>query len=115
MVACTPVNTASDGSSSSATDRIVVSEMEGTVAGMSIYQLINSRKPNWLEANRANSFNNQVGVKVYLDESRSPVPIGRLERMRARDVKAVEYYDELSAQSRFGPGHNAGVVVVRTR
>jgi hypothetical protein len=118
LVACGSTGATSDDASSDAVsaDRIAVDNLSTPVGGMSVYEVVSQYRPMWLRKRGANSINNPVDIKVYLDGSGSPY--GTVESLRnvpATEVASVQYFDAAAAQFRFGVGNVAGALLVTTR
>ena len=78
------------------------------------YDAVESLRSNWLNSKGADSFRNPSQVRVYLDD----VSFGDISTLRSismADVVYLKHYDGVSASSRWGLGHGAGVIYVSTR
>jgi hypothetical protein len=85
------------------------------VAGQSnLYDVLHAQRPNWLVARSQNSFMNPGRVQVYLDDVR----IGGVDQLRnisMQGIDHVQWYDPITASSRWGLNHEMGAIVVSTR
>ena len=78
------------------------------------YDVVEALRANWLNTRGPDSFKNPSVVRVYLDN----VSLGDKETLRTIAITTVvyiKYYDGLSATSRWGLDHGAGVIYVSTR
>lgn len=116
--ACATTGSSSSPESKSgvSADRIVVDELDFPVDGQSAYDLVSQYKAQWLEKRGRMSINNPVSIKVYVDNTGSPLGgISSLREIRAQDVAYIEHYDGTAAQFKFGVSNNAGAILVRTK
>ena len=98
-------------------DPVLTAEEIASVTGAaSLYDVIRLRRPRWLRSPNPTSIRAelQTGIRVYMDR----VEFGGLESLR--DVQPsvawqVQYLRPSEAESRFGPGHPNGVIVVLTK
>src|SRR5215203_5057996 len=80
---------------------------------LTVYDAVIAMRSNWLRPRGPDSFSSPSEVLVYLDGTR----LGDVERLREFQptlVASVRYLDALAAQARWGVGHAAGVIEVRT-
>lgn len=79
-----------------------------------IYDAVEGLRSKWLQTRGADSFQSPTQVKVYLDNSL----FGGIESMRnivTTTISYVRWFDGVSATSRWGLDHGAGVIYVSTR
>lgn len=117
LSACASSSSSSeDSSSAGSSDAIVVDELSFPVAGMSAYELVNQYNSNWLRKRGSTSFNNEVPIKVYLDNSGSAAgTISYLRNIQAVNVASIHHYDASEAQFKFGLDNTSGAILVRTK
>lgn len=104
----------SGGTSSSRTGPITRVELE-SVAASDAYEAIQSLRSRWLRsrAARTPSDPNPEPV-VYVDGT----PRGGLQELRSlsvQDIETINFINGPDATTRWGTGHHAGVIDVRTR
>lgn len=78
------------------------------------YDAVEALRPSWFNTRGADSFKNPSVVRVYLDN----VSLGDKETLRTIVVAGITYmrwYDGVTATSRWGLNHGAGVIYVSTR
>lgn len=78
------------------------------------YDVVETLRSNWLNTRGADSFNTPSYVRVYLDNA----SLGGKETLRTIAISTVvyiRYFDGISATSRWGLDHGAGVIYVSTR
>jgi len=79
-----------------------------------VYDAIQSLRPNWLLTHGTNSMTqNPTVVQVYLDNTR----LGGVETLSTINLSSVVYirhYDGVEATARWGLDHGAGVIYVST-
>lgn len=79
-----------------------------------LYELIRSLRPSWIRRWGGSTEQGASGAQVYLDEA----PVGGLDALHGIAVESVVYlrrYDAIDAASRWGIGHEGGVILVSTR
>jgi hypothetical protein len=97
-------------------NRILVTELDAPVDGLSAYQVVQQYRSNWLQKRGPTSFNNPVPIKVYLDGTSSPYgTVEALRRIRAVNVASIRHFNAQEAQFRFGLGNVSGAILVQTR
>jgi hypothetical protein len=100
-----------------ATDRNVITQAQFSGYHFnSAYDAVTTLRSNWLNTRGPDSFDsNRVSqVKVYLDN----VLLGdvtTLQSVAMTNVVYLKHFDGVSASSRWGLGHAAGVIYVSTR
>lgn len=75
------------------------------------YEAVVALHPNWLQPRGPDSFSAVSRVEVYQDAAH----VGGIDQLRAIAASTITYirwYDGVSAQQRFGVGHNNGVIYV---
>jgi hypothetical protein len=80
---------------------------------LTVYDAVIALRSNWVRPRGPDSFTTPSQVIVYLDGIR----LGDVERLREFQptlVASVRYLDGIAAQARWGVGHSAGVIEVRT-
>src|SRR5688572_27893850 len=80
---------------------------------VTVYDAVIAMRSNWVRPRGPDSFSSPSQVLVYLDGNR----LGDVERLREFQptlVATVRYLDAIAAQARWGVGHAAGVIEVRT-
>jgi len=98
-------------------DAVLTQEEIASVSGASsLYDVIRLRRPRWLRSPQPTSIRTelQTGTRVYMDR----VEFGGLESLREIHPSVayeVQYLRPSQAESRFGPGHPNGAIVVITK
>lgn len=95
-------------------DLITQEQIRQTGATSNAYTLVQRLRPNWLRKRGRSSVMNPGSILVYVDGSR----YGGVERLRALQVTNVESFAFLggaAATTRFGTGHDHGVIAVTTK
>lgn len=78
------------------------------------YEAVESLRSNWMNTRGTDSFKTPTVVRVYLDN----VSLGDKETLRTItlvNVVYIKFFDGISATSRWGLNHGAGVIYVSTR
>jgi hypothetical protein len=78
------------------------------------YDAVEALRSNWFNTRGADSFQRPSIVRVYLDN----VSLGDKETLRTiaiTSISYIQYFDGVSATSRWGVNHGAGVIFVSTR
>ena len=78
------------------------------------YELIRNLRPHWLEVRGGGSVGATMVKRVYLDD----LDLGGIEHLRqitTPTIESIRYYDGPAATQRWGSGHAAGVIQIRTR
>lgn len=118
LTACSATTpSASTGSRSGVhSDRIVVSELSVSVAGLTAYDVVEQYKSHWLRKRGRTSINSPVPIKVYVDGVKSPYgSISSLREIQAVNVASIERLSAQDAQFEFGLGNVSGALIVRTK
>ena len=111
-VACK--RSASKTTASASTNRNLLTRSQIDQRYSTVYDAIEGLRSNWLNTRGTDSFNNPSVVRVYLDN----VSLGDKETLRTIAVSSIAYvrwYDGVTATSRWGLNHGAGVIYVSTR
>ena len=100
---------------SRSTDRTIVTREELVHTHYAnLYDAVAALRHNWLQPRGADSFSNPSQVRVYLDN----VSLGSTESLRnlpANSVMYMKWFDGVSATTRWGTDHAAGVIFLSTR
>jgi hypothetical protein len=99
---------------STSTNRNVLTRAQIDQRYSTVYDAVEAMRSNWLNTRGADSFNNPSVVRVYLDN----VSLGDKETLKTISVSSISYvrwYDGVTATSRWGLNHGAGVIYVSTR
>ena len=78
------------------------------------YDAVEALRSNWLNTRGSDSFQTPSYVRVYLDN----VSLGGTETLRSiavGSINYIKYFDGITATSRWGVNHGAGVIYVSTR
>lgn len=93
----------------------LISRAEIEEAGpSSAYDLVQKLRPIWLRKRGNTSFTQETDVVIYFDGVR----MGEREALReisSTNVESLEFLDARRATARYGEGHVAGAILVRTR
>ena len=79
-----------------------------------VYELVQTHRPMWLNKRGPVSFQNDGDVVVYLDEVARVGGPASLREIATASVGAVRYLDAVEANYRFGRGHPYGAILVST-
>lgn len=95
---------------------LTVEEIASVGGAASLYDVIRLKRPRWLRPPQPTSVRTelQTGVRVYLDR----VEFGGVEALRDIHPSVawqVQYLRPSQAETRFGPGHPNGAIVVLTK
>ena len=113
----TSASTASQASASrgpTAASRYVVTEEElASVGDRSAYEALQQLRPTFLRSRDPQTSSNPTPkpVDVYVDGGRTE-GLDALKGIRASTVKEMRFYEPQDANTRFGTGHNGGVIAV---
>ena len=79
------------------------------------YDAVYAIRRNWL-ANREvdDTFSKASERQVYLDNARMG-GLEKLREIRASEVVSITYIDGIQAHARWGMGHDAGVLLIKSR
>ena len=83
--------------------------------GLSVIQVIQRLRPNWLRTRGTASFGGGAAVPQAVMDG---VPLGdfsELGGVSAREVRGIEFVSAGDATTRFGTGYPGGAILVRTR
>ncbi len=111
LAGCGGAATASGGGNSN----LITSELlrEADPEGLSVYQIIERTRPQWLRASRSAPTGTDFAQVVL-----NGVPYGDINDLRSLDadgVDSIEYMRASDATTRFGTGYVAGAILVRMR
>jgi hypothetical protein len=93
---------------------LLTQETLRTGSQSNVYEAVQAIRPNWLRPRGPDSFRNPGQVQVYLDAVR----LGGVETLRTipvQQVQFIQWYDPVSASSRWGLDHGHGAILVSTR
>ncbi|MFB6098825.1 MAG: hypothetical protein ABEK84_06915 [Salinibacter sp.] len=113
---CAGSGASSGASSAAGTDRIVVSELEYPIGGLTAYDIVERERPNWLLKRCRSTIMEPSPIKVYVDNTGSAYgTVEALREIEALNVAVIEHFSAQEAQTRFGMGNLSGAILVRTR
>ena len=101
-------------SAPSANRNVLTREQLGESRFTTAYDAVEALRSNWLNTRGADSFQRPSVVRVYLDN----VSLGDKETLRTiaiTSISYIRYFDAITATSRWGVDHGAGVIFVSTR
>ena len=116
----TSASTASQASSNrgptSASRYIVTEEELASVGDRSAYEALQQLRPAFLRSRDPQTTSNPTpkAVDVYVDGGRTE-GLEALRGIRASAVKEMRFYEPQDANTKFGTGHNGGVIAVTMR
>lgn len=103
------------GKSSGGDPDVITQEQIQEVGTMSsAYSLVQRLRPNWLRKRGANSVSNPGDIIVYVDGSRYGSP-SALRQIEVVDVESMERLSAGEATTKFGGGHENGVILVHRK
>ena len=116
LVACgTSTRTTSDTQSRNP-DKINVSDLPYPIEVMTAYDIVRRYNANWLRKRGRSSIEHPNPIRVYLDNTSSPLGgIDALRNINGIDIESIERFGAREAQLHFGVGHTSGALLVRTR
>jgi hypothetical protein len=94
--------------------RYLVTEDELTNLGdRTAYEVLQQLRPSFLRSRdmQTSSHPNPVPVDVFVDGGRTE-GVDALKNIRASTVKEMRFYEPQDANTKFGTGHNGGVIAV---
>lgn len=94
--------------------RYVVTENElESVGDRSAYEALQQLRPTFLRSRDVQTESNPIPkpVDVYVNGGRTE-GLGALTSIRASTVKEMRFYEPQDANTKFGSGHNGGVIAV---
>jgi hypothetical protein len=104
-----------DPTTSPRTDRsLLTRDQWGDHRFNTAYEAVEALRSNWMNTRGPDSFRNPSVVRVYLDN----VSLGDKEMLKTvmlTNIVYIRFYDGISATSRWGLDHGAGVIYVSTR
>ena len=79
-------------------------------------QVIRRLRPAWLRARGSNSFTSAGAMYavVYVDNIRRPGGLSALFNIPVGEIRTMEFISPANATTRWGTGHQSGVILVRT-
>jgi hypothetical protein len=113
MTACATGGTGSAAGPSSSRDILVI-EAHHLDNHTDALSLLSAIRPQWLSTRGSSSIHNPEQVQVFIDD----IAIGGIAALRQinlRTVQSIQYYGASAATQRWGTGHAAGAIVLRTR
>ena len=99
---------------SASTNRNILTKSQIDQRYATAYDAVEALRSNWFNSRGADSFKSPTVVRVYLDN----VSLGDKETLRGIVVSSIAYirwFDGVTATSRWGLNHGAGVIYVSTR
>ena len=103
-----------NGQSGESSDRNTLDMAEIDPEGRSAYEVVDQHRPHWMRTRGQTSVESPQPVKVYLGVVEYGPP-NTLREFSATEVDSIQYYDELSAQARFGMDNINGVIQLHLR
>ena len=94
--------------------RYLITEEElASVGDRSAYEALQQLRPSFLHSRDTQTSSNPVpkGVDVYVNGGRTG-GTDALQNIRAGTVKEMRFFEPQDANTRFGTGHNGGVIAV---
>ncbi|HVZ47943.1 MAG TPA: hypothetical protein VG916_04120 [Gemmatimonadaceae bacterium] len=106
-------------------DQTKITRADLDVAGSAVvtaYDAVRLLRPRWLQppigkaasSNMLTPGGGNTSIVVYIDDIRQPDVETSLNRVKASDVVEMKYLDQNKAVEDYGPGHEAGVIEVKT-
>jgi hypothetical protein len=105
---------ASSTAASSGGSRYVITETElANVREQSAYEALQELRPTFLRSRdpQTPTHQNPTPIAVFINGGRTE-GAEVLRTIRANTVKEMEFYEPTGANTRFGTGHNGGVIAV---
>lgn len=117
IVACgVSGHSTSDEPSGGISSEIVMDSLDTQVGGMSVYEIVQLYKPDWLRKRGRSSLQDPVPIKVYVDNTTSSFgTVSDLRQLDAGNVSTVKRYTAVEAQSEFGIENTSGAILIRTK
>ena len=112
IVACSP---APPQAPSPRPDRTVITRAD--FAGHQFetaYDAVYALRRNWLANREVDDTFTKAARQVYVDNSRMG-GIDKLSEIRASNIESITYIDGIQAYARWGLGHDAGVLLIKSR
>jgi len=112
-IGCAPVGPSAGGSPTADRDVITLEELQGVPTSTNLYDAIVSLRPSMIRSRGQMTLSpgESSYPRVYTD-GQSWGDIDSLRSLASMTVRAVRYYSASEATTRFGTGHNAGVIEV---
>ena len=111
--ACASGGKAAPRSQSGQANLITREEMD-RVQLNTVYDVVSTLRPRWLQRRGTDTLGEQGQVRVYLGNTRLSSGLEALRDMSLVGVRRIEFVDAISASSRWGLDHNQGAIVVST-
>lgn len=100
------------GQSSNGDPSVITQEQIQEAGTMSsAYSIVQRLRPTWLQKRGPSSVSSQGSIIVYVDGNRYGSP-SSLRQIDVVDVESMEYLSDNEATTRFGSGHDSGVILV---
>ena len=112
--AASTVTAANAARGTTGASRYLVTEQELTNAGdRSAYEVLQQVRPSFLRSRDIQTTSNPypAPVDVFVDGGRTE-GLDALKNIRASTVKEMRFYEPQDANTKFGTGHNGGVIAV---
>lgn len=108
--------TGSQASQDSGGDPSVITQQQIQEAGSmsNAYNLVQRLRPNWLRKRGPSSVSNPGDILVYIDGSRQGPP-STLRQIDIINVESMEFLSDNEATTRYGSGHDHGVILVHLK
>jgi hypothetical protein len=106
--------TSSSAVASSSANRYLVTDEElVTLGDRSAYEALQQLRPSFLRSRdpQTPSHQSSTPIDVFVDGGKTE-GIDALRTIRASTVKEMRFYEPAEANTRFGTGHNGGVIAV---
>jgi len=106
----------SDEPSGGLSSEIIMDSLDTQVGGMSVYEIVQLYKPDWLRKRGRSSLQDPVPIKVYVDNTTTSFgTVSDLRHLDAGNVSTVKRYTSVEAQSEFGLDNTSGAILIRTK
>lgn len=89
---------------------ITFEELDALPDNMTLRQVIQRERPQWLSGRGQVSLTTSDPVMIYLDQNRSQPDV--LDGLRSGEVRELRFLDAMSATQRFGTGHRSGAILI---
>ena len=78
------------------------------------YDAVYALRRNWLANREVDDTFTKASRQVYVDNSRMG-GLDKLREIRASNIESITYIDGIQAYARWGLGHDAGVLLIKSR
>ena len=95
-------------------DVITAEQVEQARSASSAYALVERLRPNWLRKHGRSSIQNPGAIYVYVEGTRYGTVQG-LRSISVSNVASMTFLNAAEATTRFGSGHDHGVILVEQR